>query len=184
MQDCWLCLHMAAADSRQCRNGSSGSGGQGLGGGHAGNRPPSPTKAASPVPRVASRRRTNARPPAARPPSLPTKPPAHQDPIGLVENVDQERFDRLRSVELKHGRVSMLAVLGHIVTSNGIRLPVLDLDSSLGRAPPPPVDRRFRCRASLAACVAVRGWLRLISTLSDLTILSTILPPHTPRLRA
>ena len=41
-----------------------------------------------------------------------------------MENVDQERFDRLRSVEIKHGRVSMLAVLGHIVTSNGIRLPV------------------------------------------------------------
>mmetsp|Transcript_102634 Transcript_102634/g.294062 ORF Transcript_102634/g.294062 Transcript_102634/m.294062 type:complete len:206 (+) Transcript_102634:328-945(+) len=51
------------------------------------------------------------------------KPLGFWDPIGLVENVDQERFDRLRSVELKHGRVSMLAVLGHIVTSNGIRLP-------------------------------------------------------------
>lgn len=51
------------------------------------------------------------------------RPLGFWDPIGLVENVDQERFDRLRSVELKHGRVSMLAVLGHIVTSSGIRLP-------------------------------------------------------------
>ena len=36
---------------------------------------------------------------------------------------DQARFDRLRFVELKHGRISMLAILGHIVTSAGIRLP-------------------------------------------------------------
>merc|ERR1712117_636828 len=40
-----------------------------------------------------------------------------------LDDADQERFDRLRSVELKHGRISMLAVLGHIVTSAGVRLP-------------------------------------------------------------
>merc|ERR1712117_1019448 len=45
------------------------------------------------------------------------------DPLGLLNDADQERFDRLRSVELKHGRVSMLAVLGHVVTSAGVRLP-------------------------------------------------------------
>lgn len=45
------------------------------------------------------------------------------DPLGLLTNADQERFERLRTVELKHGRISMLAVLGHIVTSSGIRLP-------------------------------------------------------------
>merc|ERR1712146_813282 len=39
------------------------------------------------------------------------------DPLGLLENADQDRFDRLREVELKHGRVSMLAVLGHITTT-------------------------------------------------------------------
>jgi len=45
------------------------------------------------------------------------------DPLGLLADADQERFDRLGYVEIKHGRISMLAVLGHIVTTSGIRLP-------------------------------------------------------------
>ena len=45
------------------------------------------------------------------------------DPLGLLTDADQARFDRLREVETKHGRISMLAILGHIVTSAGIRLP-------------------------------------------------------------
>ena len=44
------------------------------------------------------------------------------DPLGLLSNADQARFDRLRSVELKHGRISMLAVLGHITTTAGVHL--------------------------------------------------------------
>ncbi|GMH75641.1 hypothetical protein TrLO_g7192 [Triparma laevis f. longispina] len=45
------------------------------------------------------------------------------DPLNLLEDADQERFDRLRTVELKHGRVSMLAITGHITTTAGVRLP-------------------------------------------------------------
>ncbi|GKY96848.1 fucoxanthin chlorophyll a c protein [Mayamaea pseudoterrestris] len=45
------------------------------------------------------------------------------DPLGLVADGDQEKFDRLRGVELKHGRISMLAVVGYLVTEAGIRLP-------------------------------------------------------------
>lgn len=45
------------------------------------------------------------------------------DPLGLLKDADQERFDRLRQVEIKHGRISMLAVLGHITTTSGIHLP-------------------------------------------------------------
>lgn len=45
------------------------------------------------------------------------------DPLGFLKDADEARFDRLRSVELKHGRVCMLAVLGHIVTTAGARLP-------------------------------------------------------------
>jgi len=41
------------------------------------------------------------------------------DPLGLLDDADQERFDRLRFVELKHGRVSMLAFLGQIWTRAG-----------------------------------------------------------------
>merc|ERR1719480_640807 len=46
------------------------------------------------------------------------------DPLGLLAgDVEQERFDRLRYVEIKHGRISMLAFLGQIVTRGGIHLP-------------------------------------------------------------
>mmetsp|Transcript_4847 Transcript_4847/g.8016 ORF Transcript_4847/g.8016 Transcript_4847/m.8016 type:complete len:207 (+) Transcript_4847:95-715(+) len=44
------------------------------------------------------------------------------DPLGYVQGQDQERFDRLRYVELKHGRIAMLAVAGHLHTSAGNRL--------------------------------------------------------------
>lgn len=45
------------------------------------------------------------------------------DPLGLVEDGDQAKFDRLRYVELKHGRIAMLAVVGYLVSEAGIRLP-------------------------------------------------------------
>jgi len=45
------------------------------------------------------------------------------DPLGLVADGDQAKFDRLRFVELKHGRISMLAVVGYLVQEAGIRLP-------------------------------------------------------------
>ena len=51
------------------------------------------------------------------------------DPLGLLKDADQERFDRLRYVETKHGRISMLAILGHLVTTAGYRWPgALTLD--------------------------------------------------------
>lgn len=43
------------------------------------------------------------------------------DPLGILEGADQERFDLLRRYEVKHGRVAMLAVLGHLVTTAGFR---------------------------------------------------------------
>jgi len=45
------------------------------------------------------------------------------DPLGLLADADQARFDRLRYVETKHGRIAQLAILGHLVTTAGIRLP-------------------------------------------------------------
>ena len=45
------------------------------------------------------------------------------DPLDLVGDGDQEKFDRLRFVEIKHGRISMLAVVGYLVTYAGVRLP-------------------------------------------------------------
>uniref|UniRef100_A0A6T5XZA6 Fucoxanthin-chlorophyll a/c light-harvesting protein n=1 Tax=Thalassionema nitzschioides TaxID=33649 RepID=A0A6T5XZA6_9STRA len=57
------------------------------------------------------------------------RPLGFWDPLNLVLNEDQERFDRLRYVELKHGRIAMLAVAGHIWTTAGNRLPG-DIDYS------------------------------------------------------
>mmetsp|Transcript_35548 Transcript_35548/g.77140 ORF Transcript_35548/g.77140 Transcript_35548/m.77140 type:complete len:210 (-) Transcript_35548:195-824(-) len=51
------------------------------------------------------------------------------DPLGLLADADQERFDRLRYVELKHGRICQLAFLGQIITRAGIHLPG-DIDYS------------------------------------------------------
>ena len=51
------------------------------------------------------------------------------DPLGLLSDGNQETFDRLRYVEIKHGRISMLAVVGYLVTEADIRWP-LSIDSS------------------------------------------------------
>jgi|EP00979_Chaetoceros_neogracilis_P011677 hypothetical protein len=45
------------------------------------------------------------------------------DPLGLLDDADQERFDRLRYVEVKHGRICQLAFLGNIITRAGYHLP-------------------------------------------------------------
>ena len=45
------------------------------------------------------------------------------DPLGLLADADQDKFDRLRTVETKHGRIAQLAILGHLVTTAGYRLP-------------------------------------------------------------
>merc|ERR1719203_933570 len=41
----------------------------------------------------------------------------------MLDDADQERFDRLRYVEIKHGRISQLAFLGQITTRAGYHLP-------------------------------------------------------------
>ena len=51
------------------------------------------------------------------------------DPMGMLNGADEERFDRLRYVELKHGRISQLAFLGQITTRAGVHLPG-DIDYS------------------------------------------------------
>jgi hypothetical protein len=39
-----------------------------------------------------------------------------------LADADEERFDRLRATEIKHGRISMLAILGHLATTAGWRI--------------------------------------------------------------
>jgi hypothetical protein len=45
------------------------------------------------------------------------------DPLGLVADGDQAKFDRLRLTEIKHGRIAMIAVVGNLVSEAGLRLP-------------------------------------------------------------
>jgi Chlorophyll A-B binding protein len=52
-----------------------------------------------------------------------TEPLGFYDPLGLLKSGDAEKFQRLRYVELKHGRIAMLAVVGYIATACGNRLP-------------------------------------------------------------
>jgi len=55
---------------------------------------------------------------------LGAQPPlGYFDPLGLVADGNESNFERLRYVEIKHGRISMLAVVGYLVTEAGIRLP-------------------------------------------------------------
>jgi len=48
------------------------------------------------------------------------------DPSSKLDLCDADEVARLRGLELKHGRVSMLAVVGYYVTYSGVRLPGLE----------------------------------------------------------
>jgi hypothetical protein len=85
------------------------------------------------------------------------------DPLGMVADGDQEKFDRLRYVEIKHGRISMLGVLGYLVAEAGIRLPG-DIDySGLAFADVPNGFAAFNTisGAGIAQIVALIGFLEL-----------------------
>ena len=58
-----------------------------------------------------------------------TEPVGLFDPLNLLKGADEERFNRLRYVELKHGRICMLGVVGFLVNKAGIYLPG-DIDYS------------------------------------------------------
>ena len=58
-----------------------------------------------------------------------TAPLGFFDPLNLVADGNEAKFDRLRYVEVKHGRICMLAVVGYIYTYAGARIPG-DIDLS------------------------------------------------------
>ena len=45
------------------------------------------------------------------------------DPLGLLKTATPSEFEQLRSAEVKHGRIAMLAIVGHMVTTAGVRVP-------------------------------------------------------------
>ena len=92
------------------------------------------------------------------------------DPLGLVADGDQEKFDRLRYVEIKHGRISMLAVVGYLVAEAGIRLPGNIDYSGLAFADVPNGFAAFNTiqGAGIAQLVAFIGFLEL-AVMKDIT---------------
>jgi len=44
-----------------------------------------------------------------------TKPLGYWDPAGFTNSGDEEAFNRRRAVEIKHGRIAMLATVGYLV---------------------------------------------------------------------
>ena len=45
------------------------------------------------------------------------------DPLDIMGDADQAKFDTWREIEIVHGRVAMLAVSGYLTTAAGIRFP-------------------------------------------------------------
>lgn len=43
--------------------------------------------------------------------------------MGFLDDADQEKFNKLRYAEIKHGRIAMNAIVGHMVTTAGYRFP-------------------------------------------------------------
>merc|ERR1711972_740208 len=86
------------------------------------------------------------------------------DPLGFTKDGDIEKFVRRREVELKHGRVSMLATIGYIVPeyvklpgeispSQGLKF--ADVPSGLGALSKVPL-------AGLGQIVAFAGFIELV----------------------
>jgi hypothetical protein len=51
------------------------------------------------------------------------------DPLGIMKDADQEKFDTWREIEIVHGRVAMLAVSGYLTTYAGVRFPGADVST-------------------------------------------------------
>jgi Chlorophyll A-B binding protein len=92
------------------------------------------------------------------------------DPLGLVADGDQAKFDRLRYVEIKHGRICMLAVAGYLTQEAGVRLPG-DIDySGLAFADVPNGFKALSTiqGAGIAQIIAFIGFLELF-VMKDIT---------------
>jgi hypothetical protein len=101
------------------------------------------------------------------------EPLGFYDPLGFLDEADDARFERLRYVELKHGRIAMLAFVGNLIPRAGIYLPGdIDLDGDAFDSYPPGLAALFGPdaipQAGLAQIIAFIGALELF-VMKDVT---------------
>merc|ERR1719498_1878271 len=92
-------------------------------------------------------------------------PLGYWDPAGFSESGDVEQFNRYRAIEIKHGRIAMLAMT-HILVTHFFKLPgALSTSAGINFADVP---------SGLAALkvVPVAGWAQILLFQSALEILA------------
>jgi hypothetical protein len=83
-------------------------------------------------------------------------PVGYWDPLGLAADGDVETFNRRRAVELKHGRVAMLAVTGYLIQSIARFPGEIDLDGTTFESIPNGVGA--------IGAVPAWGWIQIIGS--------------------
>ena len=92
----------------------------------------------------------------------------------MLDDVDEERFQRLRYVELKHGRICQLAFLGQIVTRAGIHLNGdIDLDGHSFDSYPNGLAAVFGPDA-----IPALGLVQIIGFIGVLETVTELIKPH------
>merc|ERR1711967_57031 len=95
------------------------------------------------------------------------------DPAGFSESGDQEQFNRVRAIEIKHGRIAMLAMT-HVFVTHFVKLPgMLSYSKGIAFADVP---------SGLAALkvVPAAGWFQIILFQAALEILAPQDPEKAP----
>lgn len=82
------------------------------------------------------------------------------DPLGFTKKGDKEGFNGLRSAELKHGRVAMLAAAG-AVTQHFVKLPGFEkVPAGMSALTTPPGSYGFVCLLLFAAFYELAIWVQ------------------------
>jgi hypothetical protein len=81
-------------------------------------------------------------------------PVGYWDPLGLAADGDVAKFTRRREVELKHGRVAMLAVTGYLIQELARFPGAIDLDGTTFSSIPNGIGA--------VGAVPTFGWLQII----------------------
>jgi light-harvesting complex I chlorophyll a/b binding protein 1 len=100
-------------------------------------------------------------------------PLGYWDPAGFSDSGDVEQFNRYRAVEIKHGRIAMLAMT-HILVTHFVKLPgALSTSAGINFADVP---------SGLAALkvVPIAGWAQILLFQSALEILAPQDPEKAP----